>query len=93
MKKVLPFSEVSNNLPSVAVFADNRNGVLSQMQSVAVPYQSNGRTIVTVKDLAGLSHRDPLDALGIATQQMHDCMEVYKKSGFATAFARAVSKK
>lgn len=92
-KIVLPFTEIANNLPSVAVFANGRSGVLSQMSSVPVPFTSNGFTLDNLSDISCVRHRDPLDALGAATKQMFEDMHVYKKSSFATAFSQAIQKR
>lgn len=84
-----PFLE-SNSTPSSATFVGNDpNAAVRQLtsQPQTEPHYNN-LTHEQLRALSPLHGHDPLDRVGIATNELSKHISVYKKSGFASQFAK-----
>lgn len=84
-----PFLE-SNSSPSSATFVgSDPNAAVRQLtsQPQTEPHYNN-LTHDQLRALSPLHGRDPLDCVGIATNELSKHIAVYKKSGFASQFAK-----
>lgn len=65
-------------------------GVQSRMNNQQKPPQFNGQTLDSLRDQSPLNRLGKIEQLAMAEKVVEKNMQTYKKSAFATGFAKAV---
>lgn len=85
----VPTSE-KNLLPSLCVVKDPSQGVTSQMNVQSKDPVYNGKTLDTLRDESSLNRLGKIEQMAQAEKIVAENIKVYKKSAFATHFAKAI---
>lgn len=84
-----PVSE-TNSSNSLLTLADASKGVPSRMNTEQKPPVYNGKSLDQLRDESSLNRLGHIEQVATAEKLVEENMKVYRKSAFATQFAKAV---